>query len=402
MKILLFTEIYDSGGIDTFIINLISSWPKNDEFIIFSNPNYPGLERIENFFGSRVKIIKNNLFLYKYLYDKNIGIKILSKFFSPIAKYFILLINSLTLRDTFKELKCDKLMVINGGYPGGDSCRSAIIGWQLAYSDNSAILNCHNLASKPPIYLYFQELFIDYLISKSIKNIIAVSGSCAKSFQIRPQLFRSSRIDFIYNGIDVVPLPNVDIDEMKKSFGFSKDHQVCLMLGTYEPRKGHYFLLASFAKVVMKNPNARLLIAGYGTDSEIAFVRTMLKDFNLEDYVVLSNFRKDASSLIQMSEILLISSQEYESFGYTSVEAMAHKKPVVATNIGGIPEVISNGNGGFLTSPSDVEAYSEQIIKLLNNEEERQCQGLLGYERYSSIFRAKSMSDQYYRFLNQE
>ena len=72
MKILIFTEIYDSGGIDTFIINLINNWPEtNDEFILISNEDYPGLINIKNRVSKSVSFqgYKNKDFLSKTQYS---------------------------------------------------------------------------------------------------------------------------------------------------------------------------------------------------------------------------------------------------------------------------------------------------------------------------------------------
>ena len=110
----------------------------------------------------------------------------------------------------------------------------------------------------------------------------------------------------------------------------------------------------------------------------------------------LSNYRADSSSMLQMADLLLISSQEYESFGYTSVEAMAHKKPVVATRIGGIPEVVLDGITGYITKSDDVKSYSQYIVELLEDDSLSGQLGLRGYQRYINNFSGKLMSKKYH------
>jgi glycosyltransferase involved in cell wall biosynthesis len=172
------------------------------------------------------------------------------------------------------------------------------------------------------------------------------------------------------------------------------------MLGTYEPRKGHYFLFQAFKKVLHEIPDAHLLICGFGFPHEIKQVQKYVTDFKLENNVHLMDFRTDVSHLLSHTDILVVASQAYESFGYTSVEAMAHHVPVVATNTGGIPEVVVNDEGGYCVDSGDVDSYAQCIIKLLKNEALRKEQGKRGYERYQKYFTAERMSLQYAQLLH--
>ena len=115
----------------------------------------------------------------------------------------------------------------------------------------------------------------------------------------------------------------------------------------------------------------------------------------LQDHVHLMDFRKDISHLLLNSDILVVASQAYESFGFTSVEAMAHKIPVVATDVGGIPEVVVNGDGGYCVGSCDVDSYAQYIIKLLKDKHLREEQGERGYKRYQHLFTGAVMSAKY-------
>jgi glycosyltransferase involved in cell wall biosynthesis len=172
------------------------------------------------------------------------------------------------------------------------------------------------------------------------------------------------------------------------------------MLGTYGPSKGHYFLFQAFKKVLEEVPNAHLLICGYGFPHEIKQVSRYVKDLELHDHVHLMDFRTDISHLLANTDVLVVASQAYESFGFTSVEAMAHKVPVVATNVGGIPEVVVNDEGGYCVDSHDVDSYARCIIKLLKDESLRKEQGKRGYERYRKHFTAERMSRQYAEIIH--
>ena len=118
-------------------------------------------------------------------------------------------------------------------------------------------------------------------------------------------------------------------------------------------------------------------------------------EFALNDAVHLMDFRSDLSNLFANTDVLVVSSQSYESFGFTSVEAMAHKVPVVATNIGGIPEVVKNGEGGYCVDYRDTGAFAGAIVRLLKDEGLRREQGEKGFARYQKHFSAARMAGEY-------
>jgi glycosyltransferase involved in cell wall biosynthesis len=204
---------------------------------------------------------------------------------------------------------------------------------------------------------------------------------------------------FIHNGLEVSPSALASGKSIRDEIGISAATPLCLMLGTYEPRKGHYFLFQAFQKVLAEVPDAHLLICGYGFPHEIKQVSGFVKELNLLEHVHLMDFRTDISHLLENADVLVVASQAYESFGFTSVEAMAHKVPVVATDVGGIPEVVVNGEGGYCVESSDVDSYARYIVKLLKDENLRKIQGELGYKRFQNLFSAKTMSAKYAQLI---
>jgi glycosyltransferase involved in cell wall biosynthesis len=397
LKILLFTEIFDCGGVDTFIINLVNKWPiKNDSFVIIANANYPGLQIIEKEVKRPCAVIRHDALIFSNILNGSFLQKALRRIISPVLRYILICCNVFTFRKLLQQAKADVLMVINGGYPAGDSCRAAAISWGLFSGKPKAVHNYHSIVQKAPWYLYFQELVVDWFLSKYTSKFVTVSKAAAASMFVRPKIFSKTIPDFIYNGYQkptFIPTPNKSI---RDEIGVLNTTPLCLMLGTYSPSKGHYFLFKAFEKV----PDAHLLICGYGFPHELKQVRRYVHDFQLQDSVDLMDFRTDVSHLLTSANILVVASQAYESFGYTSVEAMAHYVPVVATNIGGIPEVVVNGEGGYCVDCNDVDAYARCIINLLKDEKLRKEQGKRGYARYRELFTAERMSQQYSELIH--
>jgi glycosyltransferase involved in cell wall biosynthesis len=123
------------------------------------------------------------------------------------------------------------------------------------------------------------------------------------------------------------------------------------MLATYEPRKGHHYLLKAFSLVSKEFPDVKLRIFGYvAKPHEMETVVAEVDRLSLKDQVELNEFTQEKNQLIKNASILVVPSQENESFGLTIIEAMALGTPVVTTDVGGMPEVLEGTHAGFVCS----------------------------------------------------
>ena len=152
--------------------------------------------------------------------------------------------------------------------------------------------------------------------------------------------------------------------------------------------KGQRHLIESARLVLPQVPDARFVIAGEG-ELRPALER-QIKDHHLEKHVLLAGFRPDVLSLHKAFDIFVMSSVT-EGLGTSLLDAMAAGKPVVATTAGGIPEVVVDGETGFLVPPRDHDAMAGAIVKLLKDEALRHRMGEAGRARVSTIFSAERM-----------
>ena len=171
--------------------------------------------------------------------------------------------------------------------------------------------------------------------------------------------------------------------------------KICLMLGTYVPYKGHHFLLKAFRRVVDILPSAHLVICGYGSPDEIEKVKTVRDSLSLQENVHLLGFREDVPWLLKQSDVLAVPSQAFESFGLIIVEAMSFKVPVVATRVGGIPEVLRDGHGGYCVDSKDIKGFANYLILFLQDKRFCEEQGVKGFKRYQTLFTAQCMAKEY-------
>lgn len=401
MKILFFTENNHSGGLDSILVSLINHWPHvDDELVLICNRSHPGLGVVGKRARRPVEIIAHEiplLWQWKARVDATHLPGVIKKGLSVLMRYPFFWYWRRAAKKLFVQQGADRLMIVNGGYPAGDSCRAAAIAWADAAKDKPAcIFNFHNLAVPARWWERRAEDLIDRLVARSSKAFVAVSSACADSMGARPAIASSGKVGYIYNGIaqpDAVS-PGAAAD-VRREFGFTGETPMCLMLGTYEPRKGHAFLLEAFARVLEKQPSARLVICGYGYEDDILRVESLVRKRGLEYRVRLEGFRDDVAALIEAADVLLVSSQEFESFGLTIVEAMARSTPVVATDVGGIPEVVGRNEGGYCLAADDVKGYAERIVSLLGDAGLRKRTGDTGCLRYRKLFTAKRMAREY-------
>ena len=403
MKIIFFLENYYCGGVDTFVINLINNWPHDtDELILICNSSHSGLELIRGSLSRTCQIITHdtpiftNFFELKGKKTKDRLKMFFLKVLSPVLRYVFLLFNIGALKKILLKASSDRLMIINGGYPGGDSCRAAAIAWGIFSKKPLSIHNFHGVVQKPGLHIALQEYIIDSLMAKYTKIFVTVSKAAAKTMSSRKNIYSKETTCYIYNGIEVTNSLKIDI---KQELNIPAESKLCLMLGAYHQHKnfnkGHEFLLKVLKKVRQSIPETHLLFCGYGSSADIQRVKDQVVKYNIEGNVHISGFRENVHPLFKQIDIMLIGAQAFETFCLAAIEAMAHKVPVVATKVGAIPEVVLDGQGGYCVDKEDVDSYARHLIDLLSNSNLLREQGEKGFSRYEQFFTAVRMSGEY-------
>jgi L-malate glycosyltransferase len=401
MKIAIFTENSYCGGLDSFLVYLIDQWPHpEDELVIICNASHPGLKVIAGRTKRHCRIVAHTIPLQWEWMDRFARLPLLGrlrKVLSPLVRYPFFVAYLVGANQILRREAPDRLMVVNGGYPGGDTNRAATIAWgSLRGTRPPSVHNVHNLAIVPRWWERAIENVIDSCVARHTLAFVAVSEACGRSLANRPMFQKGCRVDVIYNGIPNIACSSLtDRSAMRDRLNVPKDAPMCLMLGTFELRKGHAFLLRAFQLVVGAVPAAHLVICGYGTVADVKRVRALVDEFGLARHVRIEGFREDVQDLLAASDLVVVPSQTFESFGLMIVEAMAQRVPVVATNVGGIPEVLGADEGGRRVASHDVAGFAERIVEFLGDKALRQRTGGHGYERYRKRFTAERMAGEY-------
>lgn len=400
MKITFLTENVYCGGLDSFLISLVNHWPnQEDELRIVCNPDHPGYQVLKDRIFRSCEVVRHGISTYQLLVFKtnhSLFLRTARRIFSPLLRYGYFIYYLLGMRSLFCKWNTDRLVAVNGGHPGGDTCRAAVVAWRLFSGDKPlAVYNFHSLANTPNWLDKWPEKLMDIWLARCSCALIGVSRICAESLNKRMGEEATAKVFWIYNGIAAPAAYSAPSTTLREELDIPRDSQLCLMLGTYELAKGHDFMFRAFQKVIAEVPDAYVVVCGYGYPEEIERLKGLVELYGLGHRVKLQGFRRDVDAMLSQTDVLLVASQAYESFGLTSVEAMANRVPVVATRVGGIPEVVADGEGGFCVDPDDVQGYADRIIAFLKDPDFRKEQAEKGYQRYRQLFSAERMAKEY-------
>jgi glycosyltransferase involved in cell wall biosynthesis len=194
-------------------------------------------------------------------------------------------------------------------------------------------------------------------------KMVTVSDAIRKDI-LRYDGISATKVMVLYNGVDTERFKaGVNFSDTRKQFSISKDDVVIGFVGRLVINKGLNYLIEAAA--LLKNSfNVKLLIVGDGSLMEE--LKQMAKDKGLEESVMFTGLRRDITDILSSIDIFVLSSIK-EGFPNSLLEAMAMGKPVVATAVGGIPEVISHGTNGLLVQPADKEGLAAAIKTVIDN-----------------------------------
>jgi glycosyltransferase involved in cell wall biosynthesis len=204
------------------------------------------------------------------------------------------------------------------------------------------------------------------------------------AFDLLPQ----SRFEMIYNGVDLTRVkddPQLGLD-FRRRYSIPTDRAIVTQVSWIIPEKGITDFLETARLVTKQNRNVQFVLVGEG-----AYREQYMKDaaaMGIEDRVTWTGMVKDPfrEGVFAAADVICQFSRWEEVFGWMIAEGMAHGKPVVATRVGGIPELISQGATGFLVDRGDTEAMSEKLQLLLGDPSLRARMGEAGRAVVSEKF----------------
>jgi len=226
------------------------------------------------------------------------------------------------------------------------------------------------------------------------RKITAVSQTDMAS-QVNLYLAPKHKYCVIHNGIDIDAFgsPNQnEIQNLITKFGLGNFHPIIGAIGRLTAEKGHKYLISAMPHIKKEYPNVLLLIIGEG---ELKYeLKKLVQKLHLEENVKFLGEVADVSVVLAIVNIFVQPSL-YESQGIAMIEAMASKKPIVATRVGGTGDVVGENETGILVPPANSLALAAAIINLLKDKKRADKYGMTGYERAKELFSVKKMIKNY-------
>lgn len=196
-------------------------------------------------------------------------------------------------------------------------------------------------------------------------RFIAVSGA------IREEALQDGvppgKIQVIPNGLDLARFARTrPAGEVRVALGLDPARQVVAVIGRLHPVKGHRYFLEAAARVAGIRPGVQFLVVGDGPLRDE--LRELVHLLGLDDKVVMTGYYPRIEDIYPVIDVMCLPSL-MEGMGLVVLEALYFGVPVVATRVGGIPEIIADGREGILIPPRDAEALATAVLRILNNPE---------------------------------
>ncbi len=239
-------------------------------------------------------------------------------------------------------------------------------------------------------FKHFLIWFSEKLAASLADKIIALTEVGKNEF-LKFGIARKEKFAVLHNGIPAMtkmPLPPKD--EILKKLKIPSGKKYLTVVGRLEPVKGHGVFLDAFSRISQKFPQAVALLAGDGSLRK--FLEKHCEKQELREKVFFLGFRDDIDEIISVSDVLVLPSLN-EGFGIAILEAYRQKVPVVASAVGGLPEVVKDGETGILFPPADPVALASACEKLLSDFEWSRRMGDKGRKFFEENFTKEKMID---------
>jgi glycosyltransferase involved in cell wall biosynthesis len=224
---------------------------------------------------------------------------------------------------------------------------------------------------------------VDKLLSYKTDKIIAVSKT------VRDQYHKKfgipiSKLIYIPITIELKQFSNIGAtDYLYNELKVDRDNFIVACIGRLSKEKGQIYLLESIRLLSKRYTNIRVLFVGNGEDE--GRLKEISRMNNMNDVIRFLGFRKDVPQILNISHSLVLPSL-YEGMPLCVLEAMASAKPVIATKVGGVSELIVDGDNGFVVPPKDIKALASAIERLMTLSDRGEKLGAKGKEIFLNKF----------------
>jgi glycosyltransferase involved in cell wall biosynthesis len=234
----------------------------------------------------------------------------------------------------------------------------------------------------------------EYLDAQALKRMdctVAVSSDVAGNLISRG--LKEEKIRVVHNGLKVCDITqHIDKNRVRENYGIAPDIMTFGTLGRLARIKGHEVLIRAMPSIVREIGACKLVIGGDGPLNN--YLEELVKDLHLEDYVSMVGYVQNVGEFLSMIDVFILPSLS-EGLPISLLEAMASGKPVVASSVGGITEVITTSEQGALVVPGDPVVIARAVTELLRDPARMKKMGAEGRQVIRERFSAEIMAKNY-------
>lgn len=346
------------GGAETVVLNLVKRLnPERFKSIVLLPPG-PWLNPRLRELG--VPVIEVN---WKAWYDPRGPLALVK----TVGKYGVDLIHSHLPGQNFYSCiagtltRCKTLVTYHGPveFQDGESAKGRAKLWFVRHTADRAVVVC-----------------------QKVKDILRAYG------------FQDEMISVIYNGIDPTPYAEPSKGTLRAELGLGPHEKLVGMIANVRESKGYDIFVRACAEVCRKFEKVTFLGVGDVNEQLAAPIKALHKKLSLRDRFRFLGFRSDVSQILKELDVFVLASTS-EGMPLAVLEAMASRKPVVATRCGGIPEIVDHGQTGLLVQVSDSMALAVAIEDLLTDTEKAFRLGVNAQAKFQRQFTLDSMIMRY-------
>lgn len=242
--------------------------------------------------------------------------------------------------------------------------------------------------------------FVELFMRERYKVSIACSKTVKDYYLQFNKRAKKANIQTVTNGIEIVPRKPVNRENLTREIGIPHGYFVFGTVGRLDEQKGIDQLLIGFKEVVANLKNVFLLIVGTGSkEHELKMLAAKL---GLTGHVSFTGYRDNVCDIFQIMDAFVLASR-WEGLPMVLIEAMSLAVPVIATKVGGVGELVRNGETGFLIEPGNIDDLVKKMIIINKENEIRQKLSCSGHElvarEFDVVKQVKKIEDIYFTLL---
>ncbi|HOE62464.1 MAG TPA: glycosyltransferase family 4 protein [Candidatus Sumerlaeota bacterium] len=260
--------------------------------------------------------------------------------------------------------------------------------WAIALALSELKTRPYLVRTKHNIFPVKNHIFNRWLYGKATDKIVCISRAIVEYCASKSYLKKENLV-LIHSAVNADYYGNGDGAKIRKEFNL-RNRFVAGIIGRLRSEKGHLYLFKAAAKIKNLIGDFSIFVCGDGT--LFRELHELAENLGIADKIIITGFRKDIPDILAALDLFILPSLS-EGLGTAALEAGAAGLPIIASNVGGIPDIITDGKTGKLVSPADIDALAEAILFFYQNRDIARQYGEALREHVRNNFSEQALGD---------